>query len=86
MEAQAAALPVVAFDTAGVPEVVDSGYSGILTPAGDVTAYAAVVARLVMNTQERLDLSLQARLHVHNKHSLAMASRVLEGLLNEAIA
>ena len=86
LEAQAAALPVVAFDTAGVPEVVDSGYSGYLTPVGDVTAYAAVVAKLVMNTQERLDLSAKARLHVHNKHSLAMASRVLEGLLNETIA
>jgi len=77
---------LAAFDTAGVPEVVDSGYSGYLTPAGDATAYAAAVARLVINTQERLDMSVKARLHVHNKHSLAMASRALEGLLNETIA
>ncbi len=86
LEAQAAALPVVAFDTAGVPEVVDSGYSGFLTPVGDVMAYAEAVARLIVNTQERLDMSVKARLHVQDKHSLAMASRVLEGLLNETIA
>ncbi len=43
LEAQAAGLPVVAQDIAGVPEVVRNGETGILTPAGDIAAYAEAV-------------------------------------------
>ena len=84
LEAQAAALPVVAFDTAGVPAVIDSGYSGILTPDDD-DAYAAAIARLLMNPEERVSMSAQARLHVQNKHSLGAASLELGKIVNESI-
>jgi len=47
LEAMAAARPVVATAVGGVPEVVEDGTSGLLTPPGDAGALAAAVARLL---------------------------------------
>ncbi len=46
MEAMAAGLPVVATAVGGVPELVVTGESGVLTPAGDVRALAGALAQL----------------------------------------
>ena len=46
LEAQAAGLPVVAQDIAGVPDVVRDGETGVLTPAGDAAAFADAIATL----------------------------------------
>ncbi|NKF15434.1 glycosyltransferase, partial [Rhizobium phaseoli] len=47
LEAQAAGLPVVAKQTAGVPAVVEPEETGLLTPGGDLAAYAGAVAALL---------------------------------------
>lgn len=83
LEAQAAGLPVVAFDNAGVPEVVDAGYSGILTPMGDDIAFAAAIERLLDDEQECQRLSRQAQLHVRDNHSIALASQTLKTILHD---
>ena len=44
LEAQAAGLPVVAQDMDGVPGVVRNGETAILTPAGDMAAFADAIA------------------------------------------
>lgn len=82
LEAQAAGLPVVAYDNAGVPEVVDTGYSGILTPAGDDKAYAAAIENLINDEQKICELSRQARLHVQRKHGFNQASKMLRTILH----
>ena len=46
MEAMAAGLPVVATAVGGVPELVSDGEAGLLTPAGDTSAFAGALARL----------------------------------------
>ncbi len=74
LEAQAAGLPVIAYHTAGVPEVVDNGYSGILTPVADDAAYAAAIASLLINTERRSEMALNAVAHVKNKHSADKAA------------
>jgi glycosyltransferase involved in cell wall biosynthesis len=84
LEAQAAGLPVVAQEIAGVPEVVRHGTTGLLTPPGDVAAYAAAVERLLTNEAERQKLGAAARRFVLDERSLDAAARRLAAILPEA--
>lgn len=83
LEAQAAGLPVVAWATAGVPEVVENGTTGILTEPGDVDAYAAAIATLLRNDEERRRMARNARAGVVRGHSLDAASKALDAILHQ---
>jgi glycosyltransferase involved in cell wall biosynthesis len=85
LEAQAAGLPVVAQHVAGVPEVVRHGETGLLTPAGDVAAYALAIARLLTNDAERRELGAAARRFVLDERSLEAAAGRLAAILPEAL-
>lgn len=85
LEAQAAGLPVVAYDTAGVPEVVDNGLSGILTPAGDDAAYADAISSLLTNNQLYSKMADNAVLHVQGKHTDEQASKRLYTIVQGCI-
>ena len=74
LEAQAAGLPVVAQAVAGVPEVVRDGATGLLTPAGDIPAYAAAVRRLLADRDLRREMGVEARRFVLAERSLSTAS------------
>jgi glycosyltransferase involved in cell wall biosynthesis len=86
LEAQAAGLPAVAQNTAGVPAVVLDGRTGLLTPAGDVGAYAAALARLLRDEMERQALGAAARRFVTIERSLEAAAKRLDLLIREAVA
>ncbi|MGO7015748.1 glycosyltransferase family 4 protein [Rhizobium leguminosarum] len=86
LEAQAAGLPVVAQKTAGVPAVVEAGVTGLLTPEGDVAAYAEAVAALLDDRQRRDAMGQAARRLVLGERSLAMAAQVLDGILRDSAA
>ncbi|MBY2926393.1 glycosyltransferase family 4 protein [Rhizobium leguminosarum] len=86
LEAQAAGLPVVAQKTAGVPAVVEAGVTGLLTPQGDVAAYADAVAALLDDRQRRDAMGQAARRLVLGERSLAMAAQVLDGILRDSAA
>jgi glycosyltransferase involved in cell wall biosynthesis len=81
LEAQAAGTPVVAQDTAGVPEVVLNGTTGLLTPTGDVEAYAKAIRMLATDKAMRERLSGAARQFVLSERSLEVASVSLNELL-----
>ncbi len=81
LEAQAAGLPVVAQHTAGVPEVVVHGRTGILTPEGDIAAFANAIRRLLTDGEERRRMGRAARMQVFEKHSLAAATATLDAAL-----
>ncbi|MGO7174846.1 glycosyltransferase family 4 protein [Rhizobium ruizarguesonis] len=83
LEAQAAGLPVVAQETAGVPAVVEAGVTGLLSPDGDVTAYAEAVAALLDDRQRRDAMGQAARRFVLGQRSLVMAAQVLNGILRD---
>ncbi len=83
LEAQAAGLPVIAYKTAGVPEVVADGYSGILTPDGDDETFAAAIKKLIEDEHECKRMSRQARAHVQAKHTIEQAGKTLNTLLFE---
>ncbi|MEI4471241.1 glycosyltransferase family 4 protein [Frigidibacter sp. MR17.24] len=86
LEAQAAGLPVVAWATAGVPEVVAAGETGILTAEGDHDGLAQAVARLLgdADLRERMGAAAQARVRAH--HALPAAAARLDALLRQAVA
>lgn len=49
LEAMATGVPVVASDVEGIPEVLEHGRTGLVTPAGDTGQLAAVLADLMNN-------------------------------------
>ena len=63
IEAIAAGRPVVAFPTAGIPEVVLDEESGLLVPRGDVDALASALVRVLGDATLRGRLSEGARRH-----------------------
>jgi glycosyltransferase involved in cell wall biosynthesis len=85
LEAQAAGLPVVAEAVAGVPEVVRTGITGLLSPAGDVDALAASILQLLNNPQQRQTMADAARDRVKTHHALEAASQHLSTLLCDAL-
>lgn len=74
LEAQAAGLPVVAQDIAGVPEVVRDGQTGFLTQPGDVAAFASAIERLLARNDERTIMAVEARRFVLDERSLGGAA------------
>jgi glycosyltransferase involved in cell wall biosynthesis len=84
LEAEAAGLPVVAQAIAGVPSVVVDGRTGILTPAGDVQAYAGAIRGLLSEERERSRLAKGARDFVRDERSLEAGSQRLMAILQES--
>jgi TRAP-type C4-dicarboxylate transport system permease large subunit len=80
------------------PVVIDLGYDGVwfgvltmmmlltglLTPPGDVAAYAEAIERLLTNEVERQDLGAAARRFVLDKRSLDATARRLAAIMPEA--
>lgn len=85
LEAQAAGLPVVGQDTAGVPEVVLGGETGFLTPPDDIDAFATAIARLLANDDERIAMGEAARRFVSERRSLDAAAARLADVLAEGL-
>ncbi len=81
LEAQAAGLPVVAQDTAGVPEVVQSGLTGLLTTEGDIAAYASAISELLDDASKRTEMANAARRFVLAERSLAIAAKSIDEIL-----
>lgn len=64
LEAQAAGVPVVAYDIPGVREAVANGVSGLLATDGDSDELASAVMRLLWDPRLRQQLAAGARGHV----------------------
>jgi glycosyltransferase involved in cell wall biosynthesis len=71
LEAMATGLPVVATDVGGVAESVVHGQTGLLVPAGEVTALAAALERLVDDEQLRRRLGTAGRVRACELFDLA---------------
>ena len=85
LEAQACGLPVVAFDTGGIPEVVAGGDTGILTPLGDFEAYTEAVDALVTDAGLRRRLGRAAAAGVRRRHDLARNYAIVEQRLADVL-
>jgi glycosyltransferase involved in cell wall biosynthesis len=72
LEAMMHALPVVAARVGGMKEVVADGETGLLTPAGDVDAFAEAVIRLGREPQTRRRLGANGRKRFEEKFTAAI--------------
>jgi glycosyltransferase involved in cell wall biosynthesis len=66
MEAMSAGLPVISTAVGGVPELVESGRSGLLVAAGDCPAFSAAMEFLLEHPETRASMSCAARAHAEN--------------------
>jgi glycosyltransferase involved in cell wall biosynthesis len=74
LEAQASGLPVVAGASGGVDAIVVSAETGLLTPPGDVAAFAAATRRLIRDDAARAAMGEAARAKVRREHDLPIAA------------
>ncbi len=85
LEAQAAGLPVVAGQGAGVAQLVLDGRTGRLTEAGDAAAFAQAVAGLLAAPETRRAMAAAAQTRVNAKHGLTAAAARLDAVLREVV-
>ena len=86
LEAQATGLPVVAGRVRGVPDIVRDGETGILTPPGDVAAFAAAVGALLAHDDRRRAMGEAAMARVRAGHDLPAAAAGLDRVLRRLTA
>lgn len=77
VEAQAAALPIVATDVGGVQETVAEG-AGVIVPSGDAGALAHAVEALVQDTSGWEEMGRRGRRHVEQHFDQRSTIRRLE--------
>lgn len=71
LEAWAAGVPVVASAVGGLPEMIDSGRTGLLFPSGDEPALAAAVADLLRDSYRAAQMGAAGRERVEAEYGLA---------------
>lgn len=81
LEAQAAGVPVIAEETAGVPEVVSHGETGLLTKSSHPEDYANAISRLLRDHELCSKLAGNARQRAERVHSLEAAAVRLDSVL-----
>ena len=83
LEAMCCGLPVVATDVGSIRESVRDGYSGILTPAGDVDAIVRGWLKCIANHRNSRQMGRIGRESVVTGHSLQHMVKGYEDLLAE---
>ena len=86
LEAQAAELPVVAFDQGPVPEAIRADVTGLLARDRSAEDLAACLERLLRDPQLRQSMGEQGRRHVETNFDIARQSRVLEDIYERVLA
>jgi glycosyltransferase involved in cell wall biosynthesis len=84
LEAQASGLAVAGGATFGVPDIVEDGQTGLLSPEGDAGALAASLRRLILDRRLRTAMGEAARTHILARHDLGAGASRLDGLLHSA--
>ena len=77
MEAMASALPVVSSAISGIPELVENGRTGLLTPPGDAADLADALQRLLEDPELRTQMGRLGREKVVREFNLYRSSEKL---------
>ncbi len=84
LEGMASGLPVVATRVGEVPEVVESGRTGLLVEAGQPEALAAAIIQMLGDPERRMGMGMRARTRVQEEFSAQRMTsdylRVYEGV------
>lgn len=86
LEAMSYAVPCVATDVGGLPEIIDSGVNGLLVKVGDVEGLSTAIARLLGDADFRQRLGLEARQTAIDKYSTQAVEKLLAGTYCSACA
>ena len=84
MEGMAVGLPVVASNISGIPELVENGISGFLTPPGDVNALAERINDLTGDASLRQKMGAAAREVILRDFNLESNAKQLIHMYQEA--
>jgi colanic acid/amylovoran biosynthesis glycosyltransferase len=84
-EAQAMGLPVASFATGGIPEAVENGVTGLLSPERDVNALAHDIAILLTDKEMWRRFSAAGRERVAQYFNLAKQAVKLETIYQEVL-
>ncbi len=85
LEAQSAGLPVVAGGAGGVPSIVESGITGLLTTPGDGAAFARALRNLIDTPKRRGAMARAAFEKTRQLHDIAGAAQILDRALRQAL-
>lgn len=80
MEAMATGMPVLASEHSGIPELVEDGYSGFLSPENDVEALAKNILELANRPEMWERFGSHARRKVEENHNFATQIEKLEAV------
>jgi glycosyltransferase involved in cell wall biosynthesis len=86
LEAMALGKPVVATATGGIPELIKDGQTGLLVPAGDASALAQSIHRLLANPDLAQQLGEAGRCRVEEQFSWKNHVQQFEDLYQRLIA
>ncbi|WP_243311804.1 glycosyltransferase [Fundidesulfovibrio agrisoli] len=81
LEGMATGLPIAATNVGGIPEVVEQGRTGLLSPARDADALGANLAALLSDEERRASMGSQARAAALETYSMEAMVRRHEELL-----
>ena len=84
LEAMSVGLPVVATPVSGIPEAVVDGETGLLAPAGDPSALAGALSRVLADDALAARLTSGARRLIEERFSLQENARDLVRLLRRS--
>jgi glycosyltransferase involved in cell wall biosynthesis len=85
MEAMSLALPVVATNVGGIPELVSNRDNGRLVAAGDAAALAAALVEVIESPADAEAMGRAAAATVRERYSFERMTREFEGLYRELL-
>ena len=85
IEAMAAEVPVVSTRTAGVPEVVEDGVTGLLVDVGDDQGLVAALDRLLADVDLRRRMGAAGRARVLERFDADVTTAALVEVLRRAV-
>jgi glycosyltransferase involved in cell wall biosynthesis len=77
MEAMAMQVPVIATNVAGIPELIQHEYHGLVVSPADPAALAQAILRLQVDERLRQTLVANASQHIAKQHNLAVNTKKL---------
>jgi glycosyltransferase involved in cell wall biosynthesis len=83
-EAQASGLPVVSYEVGSVPEVVEKGVTGWLTPLGRVDLLAEAIIEAMQNPEKSFQMGLAGRERVTQLFSWEQTAMAILDAIEEA--
>ncbi|MFD3000888.1 glycosyltransferase [Pontibacter toksunensis] len=86
LEAMSMACAPVATNVGGIPEVVEDGVSGLLSPAGDVAGLQEQVETLIHDKNRRLEIASYARKRIEQHFSMKKMVQELEAIYYQFLA